>query len=248
MATTNTQVTTYLPDHILEYVEKYCIEYGITRKKDDKPLLATGIVDLLNILVNTPIEDLPRNNETLPPVSSKEIEDSIEKKLTESKVINNLLDTLLSDSTLRQKLIDGLLPVTPNTDYDNTYKTLPDTLPVTLNNEDKNTGGDAELLVNESTPEPEPLPKDESNPYGKSLVTEALAEEVIVEVKEDSEIKSLEDAIEQVIIPMLKEEKKLGEIEKILEGKYLASSSGKSTKWKGCLSRLVKKMKEEGKV
>lgn len=185
MATTNTQVTTYLPDHILEYVEKYCIEYGITRKKDDKPLLATGIVDLLNILVNTPIEDLPRNNETLPPVSSKEIEDSIEKKLSESKVINNLLDTLLSDSTLRQKLIDGLLPVTPNTDTDNAYKTLPNTLPVTLDNEDKNTGMDAELLVNESTIEP--LPKDESNPYAKSLVAEALVE-VIVEEKEEKEL------------------------------------------------------------
>jgi hypothetical protein len=65
---------------------------------------------------------------------------------------------------------------------------------------------------------------------------------------ETSEVKSLEDAIEQVIIPMVKEGKKLGEIEKILEGKYRASSSGKSTKWKGCLSRLVNKLKKEGKV
>lgn len=198
MATSNTQVTTYLPDHILEYVEKYCIEYGITRKKDDKPLLATGIVDLLNILVNIPIEDLPNSNDN---ISTLDIEDTIEKKLSDSKVVSKLLDTLLSDSTLRQRLIDVLLPVTANTEPDNAPNTLSNTLPVTYENKEN---------------EIDRLPVDNENPYVKSIcasevkaVTETenkvncdsandkeIVEEAIVESKE---IKELTDKQKKVM-------------------------------------------------
>lgn len=128
MATSNTQVTTYLPAHILEYVTKYCTQYGIVRKKDSKPILATGIVDLLNILVNIPIEDLTTAKTNIPSI---DVESLIEKKLSDSKVISTLLDTLLDDMVLVERLKGVLVPSKTLKD-DNTKK---DTLPV---NEEKN--------------------------------------------------------------------------------------------------------------
>ena len=44
MSTDNYQVTVYLPSELLEYVEDYCKYKGILRKKDSKPILATGLI------------------------------------------------------------------------------------------------------------------------------------------------------------------------------------------------------------
>jgi hypothetical protein len=125
MATSNTQVTIYLPDHILEYVTEYCTEYGIVRKKDSKAILATGIVDLLNILVNIPIEALADNKT----VANQDIESLIEKKLSDSKVLSKLLDTLLDNSDLRQRLKDSLVPDENVKQCHTLPSNLPDNLP-----------------------------------------------------------------------------------------------------------------------
>lgn len=164
MATTNTQVTAYLPEHILEYLTEYCTQYGIIRKKDSKPLLATGIVDLLGIVSTIPIEELTKFTPT------KINEDTLEKKLTDSKVVSKLLDTLLGDKELRQRLRDALIP----DDFLRDDITLPDTLPVS----------DYEEIE---------VKKDDLNPYVKSLETaiDVSSEEVEEEIKpivEDVEV------------------------------------------------------------
>lgn len=112
MATDKTQVTIYLPDNIIKYIEGYCQENGLTRK-DGKPVLATGITKLLEIISATPSSELS-SNESLP---IGDIEDLIEKKLADSKVIDTLLSTLLNEPYLEK--IKGTL-----------LDTLPSTLPV----------------------------------------------------------------------------------------------------------------------
>ena len=169
MATTNTQVTAYLPEHILEYLTEYCTQYGIIRKKDSKPLLATGIVDLLGIVSTIPIEELTK----FTPQTIKE--DTLEKKLTDSKVVSKLLDTLLGDKELRQRLQDVLIP----DDFLREDKTLLDTLPVS----------DYEELE---------VRKDEQNIYVKNLETaiEVSSQEV------EEEIEPIAEEVE-VILPKL---------------------------------------------
>lgn len=92
--------------------------------------MATAIVDLLNIFVNIPIEDLVTAKQNIKQNPLINIEDTIEKKLFDSTFLNTLLDTLLSDSTRRQKLRDSLLLVHRSTDSDNASNTSPNTLPV----------------------------------------------------------------------------------------------------------------------
>lgn len=183
MATTNTQVTTYLPEHILEYLTEYCTEYGIVRKKDSKPLLATGIVDLLNIVSTIPIEDLTK----LTPQTVNE--DTLEKKLTDSKVVSKLLDTLLGSEELKQRLRDALIP----DDFLRDDITLPDTLPVS----------DYEEIA---------VRKDDLNPYVKSLegAIEVNSEEV------EEEIKPIDEEVE-VILPKPVDNNENEQINEVIE-------------------------------
>jgi hypothetical protein len=283
MATSNTQVTVYLPDNILEYVESYCKKFGIVRKKDDKAILATGIVNLLTMIVNTPIEDLA-DSKTL---ANQDIEGIIEKKLSDSTVLSKLLDTLLDNSDLRQRLKDSLVP-DENIKQDNTlpsnvsgkllikplfYRIKDNFLSTSsiLTGEEvaKNlecTTEQFETKKGLSAIQAHFLPHLPQRPDGtySNRVYEILIDSekdvmpfVVGDTQKDdngsietkeNEVKSLEEAINEVIIPKLKEGEKPSEIEKMLEGKYLASSTGKSTKWKGCLSRLVQKLKKEGKL
>ena len=130
MSTDNYQVTVYLPSELLEYVEDYCKYKGILRKKDSKPILATGIIELLKLVAMSPVEELPTTlPDTLPDIDelidkklaqkklvSKMSESAFITKLSDSKVIHTLLNTLLEDEELKTKLQQGLL--------DNVQKTL----------------------------------------------------------------------------------------------------------------------------
>ena len=129
MSTDNYQVTVYLPSELLEYIEDYCKYKGILRKKDSKPILATGIVELLKLVAMSPVEELPTTlPDTLPDIDelidrklaekklvSKMSESAFITKLSDSKVIHTLLDTLLEDEELKSKLQQGLLDTVPNT-------------------------------------------------------------------------------------------------------------------------------------
>lgn len=129
MSTENYQVTVYLPPDLLEYIEDYCEYKGILRKKDSKPILATGIVELLKLVAMSPVEKLPITlPDTLPDIDKLIDEKLTEKKLvskisdsafitklSDSKVIHTLLDTLLEDEELKTKLQQGLLDNVPDT-------------------------------------------------------------------------------------------------------------------------------------
>lgn len=163
MATTNTQVTAYLPEHILEYLTEYCTQYGIVRKKDSKPLLATGIVDLLNIVSTIPIEELTK----FTPQTIKE--DTLEKKLSDSKVVSKLLDTLLGDKELMQRLQDALIP----DDFLKDDITLPDTLPVSDYEEIKVNSEEVEEEIETIDEEVEVItPKPVNNGNSKPITEE----------------------------------------------------------------------------
>jgi hypothetical protein len=139
MATDNIQVTAYLPEHLIEYLNKYCTEYGITRKKDNKPMLGTAIVDLLNIVANIPLAELTAfNTGNLP---KNNLDDLIEKKVLDSTLLSKLLDKVLSEDSLRARLEGALLPKSNPTSnnstlnnnvpvqYFNDEEVLTDTLP-----------------------------------------------------------------------------------------------------------------------
>jgi hypothetical protein len=129
MSTDNYQVTVYLPPELLEYIEDYCKYKSILRKKDSKPILATGIVELLKLVAMSPVEELPTTlPDTLPDIDelidrklaekklvSKISDSAFITRLSDSKVIHTLLDTLLEDEELKTKLQQGLLENVPST-------------------------------------------------------------------------------------------------------------------------------------
>ncbi|PHV61067.1 hypothetical protein [Cyanobacterium aponinum] len=176
MATANTQVTAYLPDHLLDYVTEYCTQYGIVRKKDSKPLLATGIVDLLSIVSTIPIEDLTK----FTPQTIKE--DTLEKKLTDSKVVSKILDTLLGNEELRQRLQTALIPDDFLKEDKTLLSTLPNNLLITEDEDNDNLPSNVPDTLPSSKEE---VRKDDLNPYIKSLegAIEVSSQEVEEEIK-----------------------------------------------------------------
>jgi len=96
MATDNKQVTAYLPEHLIEYLTEYCTYYGIKRKKDDKPLLGTAIVDLLNIVAKIPVNELVNLSDN---PNHNSIKDRPVKLSELSELVNSLLDEKLKSLT-----------------------------------------------------------------------------------------------------------------------------------------------------
>lgn len=104
-----TAVTVYLSNEVLAYVENYCNEFGVTGKNkhgEVKPRLATGIHDLLKIMLNTPINELdaPLKKSTKSNVDSNVLEDivkrldKLESVLFPVREDSNVLENNASDS------------------------------------------------------------------------------------------------------------------------------------------------------
>ncbi|BAQ63214.1 hypothetical protein GM3708_3620 (plasmid) [Geminocystis sp. NIES-3708] len=108
---------------------------------------------------------------------------------------------------------------------------------------------DDEIVDSESSTKT--LPVDNENPYVKSFAVEV---EAVTESKDtvncDSKISTLKEALDNVILPELAKDKNMSHsaIAKLLEGKYLTSVAGKSTKWQGSLVKRALEYRKEYKV
>ncbi|BAQ63121.1 hypothetical protein GM3708_3527 (plasmid) [Geminocystis sp. NIES-3708] len=92
---------------------------------------------------------------------------------------------------------------------------------------------------------------DNENPYIKNLAVEV---EAVTESKDtvncDNEIGTLKEALDNIILPELAKNENMSHsaIAKLLEGKYLTSVTGKSTKWQGSLVKRALEYRKEDKV
>lgn len=113
MATNKKAVTVYLDNEVLDYVEKYCTEYGVIGKDKEGnviPRLGTGIHELLKQLLNTPIDNLTEplkkhNNSTVLSTLDSTVLYEMNERLTKLESIvycqdnsSNGLDKIVNDS------------------------------------------------------------------------------------------------------------------------------------------------------
>ena len=114
MTTERKAVTIYLPDNLVEYITQYCTSNEVIGKNKNGeivPRLATGIVDLLKIVANTPVDELSTNDTItkwrLSPIAKNEIE-AIKKQLV---IIEDRLTTIEnSTSKVPDYNITGAVP------------------------------------------------------------------------------------------------------------------------------------------
>lgn len=227
MATSKKAVTVYLDDNVLEYLEKYCTEYSVMGKDKSgelKPRLATGINDLLKIMLNTPVSEL----------------DAPLKKSTKSNVDSNVLDDIVKRL---DKLESFLFPVKEDSNV--LENNVSDSEIEVMDTDNETTVNDSEIEVDDSI-QSDTLPDNLSDTDTESIAflestTLPLNEDLgiitpEVVVSEETSVKSYDEAV--IAIKRLKKEGLSNEnIAKALTGKYYTSKDKES--WTGTQVKRV---------